>query len=66
MLESLREKYGDENNTFYMIGDTMRDYDAAKEANFHFIGVSYGYGSFPADFTHPVAHSVMQIVDYIS
>lgn len=65
MLMSLKEKYGMENNTFYMIGDTMRDYEAAKEADFHFIGVSYGYGSFPDNFEHPVADSVMEIAEYI-
>ena len=61
----VKEKYGMENNTFYMIGDTMRDYEAAKEADFHFIGVSYGYGSFPDNFEHPVADSVMEISEYI-
>ena len=65
MLLSLKEKYGVENNTFYMVGDTMRDYEAAMEAEFQFIGVSYGYGSFPADFKWPIAKSVAEIAEYI-
>ena len=65
MLMSLKEKYGVENNIFYMIGDTMRDYEAAKEADFHFIGVSYGYGSFPNTLDCPIANSVMEIAEYI-
>lgn len=43
----------------------LNNHDLAEEADFHFIGVSYGHGSFPNTLDCPIANSVMEIAEYI-
>lgn len=44
MLNLIREKYGKQ--VYYMVGDTLGDFAASKQAEMNFIAVKYGYGKF--------------------
>lgn len=44
MLLEIKKKYNVFENELYMIGDTMGDFEAAKNAGFTFIAADYGYG----------------------
>ena len=43
MLKDIKEEYPDVEK-FVMVGDTMGDYKAAKEAGYEFVAADYGYG----------------------
>ena len=43
MLKDIKEEYQDAKK-FVMVGDTMGDYKAAKEAGYEFVAADYGYG----------------------
>ena len=43
MLKDVKEEYLDAEK-FVMVGDTMGDYKAAKEAGYEFVAADYGYG----------------------
>ena len=43
MLMEIREQYKKECDSFFMIGDTIGDYNAAIDAGFNFIAADYGY-----------------------
>lgn len=43
MLDFIKRQYPSETQ-FYMIGDTMGDYEAARSSGYIFFAVSYGYG----------------------
>ena len=43
MLKDIKEEYQDADG-YIMVGDTMGDYKAAKEAGYEFVAADYGYG----------------------
>ena len=43
MLKDIKEEYPDVDG-YIMVGDTMGDYEAAKEAGYEFVAADYGYG----------------------
>lgn len=43
MLKDIKEEYQDADG-YIMVGDTMGDYEAAKEAGYKFVAADYGYG----------------------
>ena len=45
MLVLIKSKYSADSQ-FYMIGDTMGDYEAAKKVDYKFLAITYGYGEF--------------------
>lgn len=64
MLKSIREIYSDKFE-FVMVGDTVSDFDAAKENLFDFVFANYGYGK-----TKPVGdficiNSLMDIIKVV-
>ena len=63
MLNSIKQETN-HNATYYMVGDTMGDYNAAKEAGYKFIAADYGYGKIEAvDCTHvKSAEEILQIM----
>lgn len=64
MLIEIRHEYLSSSEKFIMVGDTQGDYEAAKKANFQFIGVDYGYGKIN-DSTVPHISQLKDILDII-
>lgn len=52
-------------HAFIMIGDTIKDYEAAKSIGTHFIGVSYGWEINPDDSRFPVANNTRELEEMI-
>ena len=64
MVSDIIKAYGREGNTFYMIGDTEGDHQAAIYNRVHFIYANYGYGDVEnADYTINLVEDILNIPD---
>lgn len=63
MLDFIKRHYP-LNTSFYLIGDTMGDYEAANKMNFKFIAANYGYGDF-SELTSDIISNISEIPELL-
>ena len=65
MLCEIKTKYGVKDVNYYMVGDTLGDYQAAINNGYVFIGANYGYGQLDMIENSYIVENVSDIFDVV-